>query len=101
MRKHLIFTLGIVLLIAGHVNAQIETTSYFMSSLSQSVISNPAFVPKYKFSLTLGTSFMAAYSNSGFNYNDLVKKENGKVVADLSRWASNLPEKTNIIAASQ
>lgn len=101
MRKRLMFTLGIALFIAGQVKAQIETTSYFMTSLPQSVISNPAFVPKYKFSLTLGTSMMAAYSNSGFNYNDLKKKEDGKMVADLSKWANNLPDKSNIVAASQ
>jgi len=101
MKKQLGFTFGLVLLIAGHLNAQIETTSYFMSSLPQSVISNPAFVPKYKFSLTLGTSFMAGYSNSGFNYNDLVKRENGKIIVDVSKWASHLPKKTNITTALQ
>src|SRR5215213_9886557 len=99
MKKQLVFTFGLVLLIAGHLNAQIETTSYFMSSLPQSVISNPAFVPKYKFSLTLGTSFMAGYSNSGFNYNDLVKRENGKIIVDVSKWAGHLPKKTNITTA--
>lgn len=102
MRKHLIF-LGLVLMAGVNIAfAQIETTSYFMNSLPQSVISNPAFVPKYKFSLTLpGTSFMAGYSNSGFSYNDLIKRENGKVVADLSKWASKLPNKTNITTAAQ
>jgi hypothetical protein len=103
MRRHLAFALGIISMMSVTiVNAQIETTAYFMNSLPQYVNSNPAFVPKYKFSLTLpGTSVMAAYSNNGFNYNDLVKKENGKVVADLSRWANHLPDKTNITTAFQ
>jgi hypothetical protein len=103
MKKHLVLIIGtMVLAVINAAHAQIETTSYLMNSLSQSVISNPAFVPKYKFSLTLpGTSLMAAYSNNGFSYNDLIRKEDGKVIADLSKWAGKLPGKTNITTAFQ
>lgn len=80
------------------VQAQVETTSYLMNALPQYVNSNPAFVPKYKFTLGLPviSSFQASYTNNGFNYNDLVKKENGKYVADLSTWAKNLPSKNYV-----
>lgn len=102
MRKHLVLTLFILTGGLRVVQAQIETTAYFMNSLPQSVIGNPAFVPTYKFSLTLpGTSVMAGYSNSGFSYNDLIKKENGKVTADLSKWIRTLPDKSNVTGSAQ
>lgn len=82
--------------------AQIEGTQYFMNSLPQYVGNNPAFFPRYKFALGLpGSMIGASYSNNGFNYNDLTKVENGKRVADLSRLAKALPEKTYITTTAQ
>lgn len=82
--------------------AQIAGTQYFMNSVPQYVNNNPAFIPKYKFSLGLpGSMIDANYYNSGFNYNDLSKIENGKRVATLPRLLSALPDKTYIQSTAQ
>lgn len=81
---------------------QLEATAYWMNSLPQFVNSNPAFVPKYKFALGIpGSSVMAAYTNNGFSYNDLITKENGRVTANLDQWLSRLPDNTFINTAVQ
>lgn len=81
---------------------QIEGTQYFMNSLPQYVGSNPAFFPRYKFALGLpGSMIDLGVYNSGFNNNDFIKVENGKRIADLSRLATALPEKTYITATNQ
>jgi hypothetical protein len=83
--------------------AQIEGTLYSMNSLPQVVNSNPAFVPKYKFTLGLpGISSMAfTYANNGFAYNDLIKKENGVTKADVSKLSSVLADKNYITSSAQ
>ncbi len=80
--------------------AQIEGTLHYMNSLPQVVINNPAFVPKYKFSLGLPfSSLYAGYTNNGFSYNDLITRKDGQVKADLTKWIKNLPENTFISPA--
>ncbi len=90
-------------MVANVAQAQVETTSYLMSSLPQYVSANPAFVPRYKFSLGLPvlSSFSYTYTNNGFTYNDLVRRENGTLIADLSEWAKNLPDRTYVTTAIQ
>jgi hypothetical protein len=92
------------LLIAASTPAfsQISGTQYFMNSLPQYVGNNPAFFPRYKFALGLpGSMFDFTYTNNGFNYNDLSRKENGKRIATLSRFADALPEKTYVTTTTQ
>lgn len=82
--------------------AQVAGTAFFMNSLPQYVNANPAFVPRYKFSLGLPFSMIdVSYNNNGFNYNDFVRRENGRNVADLARLSSLLPQKTYITTTSQ
>jgi hypothetical protein len=82
---------------------QIEGTLYNMNSLPQVVVSNPAFVPKYKFTLGLpGISSVAlGYANNGFSYSDLIKKENGETKADLSKLSGALADKNYITPSAQ
>lgn len=80
--------------------AQVEGTLHYMNSLPQVVINNPAFVPKYKFSLGLPVSSLyQGYTNNGFSYNDLITRKDGQVNADLSKWIKVLPDKTYIAPA--
>ena len=95
--------LFLVLIAIVPVCAQTEGTLYFMNSLPQVVINNPAFVPKYKFSFGLpGISSVAVgYYNNGFSYNDLITKSNGEVSADLSKWVKSLTAKNYITSTAQ
>jgi hypothetical protein len=80
--------------------AQVEGTLHYMNSLPQVVVNNPAFVPKYNFSLGLPfSSLYQGYTNNGFSYNDLVTNKDGQVKADLSKWIKILPDKTYIAPA--
>jgi len=103
MKHAYTFLLAVVVSLASNqAFGQFEATAYFMNSLPQSVNANPAFVPKYKFALGLPvSSIMLTYTNNGFSYNDLIKKENGQVTADLSQWVSRLPDKSFINLAAQ
>jgi Family of unknown function (DUF5723) len=82
---------------------QFETTFYFMNSLPQVSVNNPAFVPNYRFSvgLPLISSFSQGYYNSGFSYNDLITKTNGEVTADLSKFTKSLASKNYITSTYQ
>lgn len=89
------------LAVAFHASGQMEGTLHYMSCLPQVVNNNPAFVPKYKYVVGLPiSSLYEGYTNSGFSYNDLVKRQDGQVNADLTGWISKLPEKTFITAAA-
>lgn len=97
MRLIKITSIGL-LVVSGFTSlAQVEGTLHYMNSLPQVVNNNPAFVPKYKFSLGLPfSSLYQGYTNNGFSYNDLVTRKHGQVNADLSKWISALPDKTYI-----
>lgn len=102
--KRLITFCGYVMMTMWSVaaTAQIESTLYFMNSLPQNVTGNPAFVPKYKFALGLpGSTVGMTYTNNGFSYNDLVREENGKQIANLNKWSGILPQKTWITTSAQ
>jgi hypothetical protein len=102
MRARYVISLLLLAVACAQAFAQIEGTQYFMNSLPQYVGNNPAFFPRYKFALGLpGSMIDVSYSNNGFNYNDLTRKENGKRIADLSRLAKALPEKTYITTTAQ
>ncbi len=83
--------------------AQTEATQYFMNSLPQWTTNNPAFVPRYKFSIGMpGISSMSTgYYNNGFSYNDLITRSGGEVKADLSKWVKALAENNYILTTSQ
>ncbi|HTH56435.1 MAG TPA: DUF5723 family protein [Cyclobacteriaceae bacterium] len=82
--------------------SQQEGTMYFMNNLPQVVYSNPAMIPKYKFSLGLpGSSVFVLYSNSGFSYDDVITKKSGTVTADLPKLNSKLENKNYITNAVQ
>src|ERR1700712_2227524 len=99
----LIPMLGLLFLLVRQSAAQTEATHYFMSSLPQVSNSNPAFVPKYKFSIGLpGISSTAiTYSNNGFSYQDLIKKSDGQTVANLEKWNKSLAPKNYITNSAQ
>ena len=89
LRKVAALIVGMVLVYQGY--AQTEATSYFMNSIPQVAIHNPAFVPNYKFSIGLPfSSIMMGYSNNGFSYNDLVTRQDGNVSADLNKLVKSL-----------
>ena len=99
-RKLYIAIIGIIFCGSSSAIAQVEGTLHYMNSLPQVVINNPAFVPKYKFSLGLPFSSMyEGYTNNGFSYNDLITKKDGQVKANLSNWVKILPDKTYIAPA--
>lgn len=102
MRIRYIISLSLLLTACAPAFAQVSGTQYFMNSLPQYVGNNPAFFPRYKFALGLpGSMIDVGYWNSGFNYNDLTRVENGKRIADLSRLAKALPDKTYITTTAQ
>jgi hypothetical protein len=101
MKARALFLILFVAMFQGAL-AQFEGTQYFMNSLPQYVSNNPAFFPRYKFALGLpGSMVGASYSNNGFNYNDVTRKENGKRIATLDRLIDALPEKTYITGTGQ
>lgn len=100
LRKVAALIVGIVLVYQGY--AQTEATSYFMNSIPQVAIHNPAFVPNYKFSIGLPfSSMMMGYSNNGFSYNDLVTRQDGNVSADLNKLVKSLADKNYITTVGQ
>ncbi len=102
MKAARLLSIVVFVLTAAYAQAQVATTQYFMTSLPQYVNNNPAFIPKYKFALGLpGSMIDVNYFNNGFNYNDFVKEENGRRVADLSHLSSVLPKKTYITTTAQ
>jgi Family of unknown function (DUF5723) len=103
MRMKQLSTLIVLTLIGFSALAQTETTQYFMSSLPQYSVNNPAFMPKYKFSLGLPgiSSISSTYTNNGFSYNDLITKSGGEVKADMSKWSSALTQKNYITQTMQ
>lgn len=102
MRARLILSIVASLIAFNYVSAQVATTQYFMNSLPQYVNNNPAFIPKYKFSLGLpGSMIDVGYYNNGFNFNDIAKEENGQRVASLAQLSSVLPKKTYITTTAQ
>jgi len=58
------------------LKAQNERTGYYMRQIPQSSYANPAFMPGFKFYLSVPTisSVYTSYHNSGFNYNDVITK---------------------------
>jgi hypothetical protein len=101
MRTRLILLI-VALTVGSRATAQVAGTQYFMNSVQQYSTNNPAFIPKYKFSLGLpGSMIDVGIYNSGFNYNDLTKTENGKRVVTLPRFVSGLPDKSYITSTVQ
>ncbi len=96
--------LSIVLLIflAHFATYAQEATQYFMTSLPQVSINNPAFIPRYNYSIGLPglSSIYAGYSNNGFSYNDLISKSNGDVIADFPKLTKALADKNYVTTSS-
>jgi hypothetical protein len=94
---------GVLIYLAAHiVHAQTESSLYFMNSLPQVVYTNPAAVPRYKFSLGLpGSSVYVQMANSGFTYNDLTVKQGDSTVVDMNKFYAALKEKNYITNAVQ
>lgn len=100
--RALVILLFIAMTLCFDARGQVAGTAFFMNSLPQYVNANPAFVPRYKFSLGLPFSMVdVSYNNNGFSYNDFVRRENGRNIADLARLATVLPQKTYITTTSQ
>jgi hypothetical protein len=82
--------------------SQNEGTLTFMNSLPQVVNNNPAFVPRYKVAVGLPiSSIMGFYSNNGFSYNDMIKRENDSLKFDLVKLYSAASPKNYITQAMQ
>src|SRR5258706_5533958 len=82
--------------------AQNEGTLTFMNSLPQVVNNNPAILPKYKLSIGLpGSSIAAFYSNNGFAYKDVYTHVADTVKADLPKLYSALKPNNYITQALQ
>jgi hypothetical protein len=94
----ILFALLIGIVTTTAVCAQVEVTQYFMNSLPQYVSNNPAFIPKYKFSLGLPAMSMMStgYYNSGFKYNDLQTSVNGEHILQMDKLQKSLPKRTFI-----
>lgn len=91
-----IFLLGPITLFA-----QPETTMLTLTGVPQHSNYNPAFVPNYKFVLSVGTSSVHAhYSNSSFSYNDIAVKRGDSLVIDLPRFQDALHEKNYLTTAA-
>ncbi|MFZ6013358.1 MAG: DUF5723 family protein, partial [Bacteroidota bacterium] len=87
---------------AQFAKAQTEPTLYFMNSLPQVVYTNPAAMPKYKFSLGLpGSSIYGLYANNGFRYNDLTVAQGDSTVADMNKFYGALKKKNYLTFAAQ
>jgi hypothetical protein len=58
------------------LNAQNERSIYYMQQIPQASYANPAFMPGFKFYLSVPVvaSNYVSYHNSGFNYNDVITK---------------------------
>jgi hypothetical protein len=93
-----VLLLASVALVASQKSfAQVEGTMPFMTSLAQVTYYNPAFKSAYRFSIGIpGSSVFMQYSNNGFSYNDFVSNQNGKVTADLAKFAGALRNKNYI-----
>jgi hypothetical protein len=78
------------------VKAQ-ENTLYFMQTLAQSRNYNPALMPKFKTTIGLPgiSSNYFSFHNSGFNYNDLVRRrsEDDSLEIDLQKFYQKLGNK--------
>jgi len=75
------------LFISG-LNAQNERSVYYMSQIPQASYANPAFMPGFKFylSVPLISSVYTSYHNSGFNYNDaFTKRTDDSLVFDQNK----------------
>jgi len=96
------FLSALVVLIASKTFAQNEPTLYFMPSLPQVTYTNPAMVPKYRFSIGLpGSSVFAQYANNGFRYNDFAVKQGDSVVVDMNKLHGAMAEKNYLTTAVQ
>lgn len=94
------FSLAICLLCSTQLFAQPEATMYTLSGVPQHINYNPAFVPNYKFVLSIGPgSVHAHYSNSSFAYSDLAVRRGDSLVADLGKFNAALNKKNYITTA--
>ena len=70
------------------LKAQNERSVYYMRQIPQSSYANPAFMPGFKFYLSVPaiSSFYTSYHNSGFNYNDaFTKRADDSLVFDQNK----------------
>ena len=66
--------------------SQAEGTLYFMSSLPQSVYTNPAHFSRYRFSFGILSNGMGMYSNNRVALNDLLLKRGDSLYANLVKY---------------
>ncbi len=98
---HVRLTSFICFIATSSLLAQTEGTMYSMTGVPQSTNYNPAFMPKYKFILSIGAaSVHAHYSNNGFNLNDVLVKRGDSTVADLNKLNAALKDKNYITTAA-
>ncbi|MDP4240620.1 MAG: DUF5723 family protein [Bacteroidota bacterium] len=74
--KNIVVLIMAQALMIANLNAQNERSMYYMQQVPESSYGNPAFMPGFKFYLTIPPfqTVYGAYHNSGFSYNDVVTK---------------------------
>lgn len=95
--KYIYLTAALLLSLNGV--AQQEFTLHTLDHVFQASHTNPAFSPRHKVSVTLGSSFHVNLKNTGFTYNFLASQintdESGQRVLDLGQLSDNLDLKGN------
>lgn len=83
-----------ILFFSLNAMAQQEFTLHTLDHVFQASHTNPAFSPRHKVSITLGSSYHVNLKNTGFTYNFLTSQiatdETGQRVLDLGQLSENL-----------
>ena len=97
-----LFTVGIIITITlsfqvKSANAQFDRTLYFLPSVPQGRNINPGYIPNYKFyiGVPIISSVRGGFNNS-FSYEDIILRDEDKLVINLEHILSNVDDNTNI-----
>jgi hypothetical protein len=91
--KRFITTLSILLIAAGSY-AQQDLTLYNLNEIPQSSYSNPSnrFNGKFFIGLPVISSMYYSFSNSGFAYSDLIRKQGDSLLVDFNNMIKELED---------
>lgn len=83
----------------SNLNAQNERSMYYMNQIPQASFGNPAFMPTYKFyiSVPMISSTYTSYHNSGFKYNDVfTRRSDDSLVFDQKKFLNTIGNNNDI-----
>jgi len=86
------------------LKAQNERSVYYMRQIPQSSYANPAFMPGFKFYLSVPVvaSSYVSYHNSGFNYNDVItKRPDDSLVFDQNKLLKSIGTNNDVGVSMQ